>query len=78
MIGIKKPVRRKSEAVVRDAGKYRQLIVTIYPNDVVGLRPQGTRREELVTLEAVYSLGVKQRVAKERSEKIAAKKAKQK
>lgn len=73
MTGLKKPVRRKSEAVIRDCGKYRQLIVVLYPGDIIGLRPAGTRREEMTTLAAVYGLAVKQRVAKERAEKMAKK-----
>ena len=33
----------------------------------IGIRPEKTRREEYVTLESVYALGVKQRVNSERA-----------
>lgn len=75
MTTIKSPVRRKSDAVVRDQGKLRRLVITIYPNDTIGVRPEKTRREEIVSIEAVYSLGVKQRLASERATKIREKKA---
>lgn len=71
-----KPVRRIVDAAfVRDAGKVRALVVTIYPHGFVGLRPKGTRREEIVMLAHAWSLGVKQRVAKERADKAAARAA---
>lgn len=66
MTKLSKPVSRMSEAVVRDSGKLKRLVITIYPNDTIGLRPEKTRREETVTLGAVYSLAVKQRVNAER------------
>lgn len=68
MTKLSKPVSRMSEATVRDSGKLKRLVITIYPNDTVGLRPEKTRREETVTLGAVYSLAVKQRVNAERIE----------
>ena len=57
--------------MVRDAGRMRRLAVTLYPNGVLGIRPEKTRREEIVSLEAVYGLAVKQRVAKEQAERRA-------
>lgn len=76
MTPLDKPVSRKSNAIVRDRGVFRQLVVTLYPTGVLGLRPAKTRQEERVTLESCYSLAVKQRVAKERAEKLAKKKGK--
>ncbi len=69
MTKLSKPVARMSEAVVRDSGRLKRLVVTIYPNDTIGLRPEKTRREEVVTMAAAYSLAVKQRVNAERIEK---------
>ncbi len=71
MTKLNKPVTRSSETVIRDGGKLRQLVVTLYPGDVLGLRPAGTRRkrEEQISLAACYSLAVKQRVAAELREK---------
>ena len=65
-----KPVTRICEtALVRDMGKLKRLVVTIYPNGTLGLRPEKTRREEAVLLTACYGLAIKQRVAKERADK---------
>lgn len=70
MTALNRPVRRVSQnSVVRDAGKYRALAVTLYPNGTLGLRPAGTRREELVSLEAVYTLAIRLRVRTEQSDK---------
>ena len=74
MTKLTKPVRRITDSTIRDCGKVRNLIVTLYPNDTIGLRPAKTRREEIVSLESCYGLGVKQRVAAERAEKLAKKK----
>jgi hypothetical protein len=78
MTELLKPVTRRSEAIIRDGGKRRRIVVTLYPNDTIGFRPERTQREEIVTIDAAWSLAVKQRVAAERRDKIAAKKAKQK
>ena len=75
MTDLRKPVSRRTENTVRDAGRPRRLVVTLYPGDVIGLRPEKTRREERTTLAAVYDLAVKQRVALERREKKATRKA---
>lgn len=69
MTPLKKPVKRRSEAFVRDRGKFRPLVVTLYPNDTIGLRLAGSRKEEVTALTSVYHLAVKQRVAKEMAEK---------
>ena len=71
MTSLDKPVRRKTLSTVRDRGHVRQLVVSLYPNGTVGLRPMKTRQEEIVTLDSIYSLAIKQRVAKERTEKKA-------
>ncbi len=75
MTPLNKPVKRMSEAVVRDRGKRRRLVVVLYPNDTIGLRGEKTRREEITTLDAVYHLAVKQRVAAERRDKKEARRA---
>ncbi len=69
MTDATKPVKRRTDALVRDDGKLRRLVVTIYCNGTLGVRPEKTRREEIVSIAAIYSLGVKQRVAQERAEK---------
>lgn len=69
MTNLTKPVIRKTNSAVRDRGKIRNLVVTIFPNGTIGLRPERTRQLEVVTLESVYSLAIKQRVAREHAEK---------
>lgn len=69
MTDLNKAVKRRTNATIRDAGKVRRMVVTLYPGDVIGIRPEKTRREERTTLAAVYGLAVKQRVAIERAEK---------
>lgn len=71
---LEKAVTRVSNEVVRDTGKFRPLVVTLYPNGTVGIRPQGTRREETYPLDAVYHAAMKARVAAERAAKLAKKK----
>ncbi len=73
MTRLTKPVTRSTDNEIRDGAKRRPLVITLYPGGVIGLRPSKTRREELLTVEAAYSLAIKQRVAKERAEKKARK-----
>lgn len=71
---LNKEVSRVSNETIRDGGKTRNLVITLYPNGMIGLRPQGTRREETYPLEAVYFAAVKARVAAIRTAKRKAKK----
>lgn len=66
---IPKRITRKTANTVRDRGKRRELVITLYPNGTIGLRPVRTRQEETVTIEAIYDLAVKQRVAQKRAER---------
>lgn len=67
MTPLNKPVTRRSEETVREAGKLRRIVVTLYPNGTIGLRPEKTRREEILPIEAVYITALKARVASERA-----------
>lgn len=72
MTPCNKPVSRVFDsAMVRDGGKLKRLVVTFYPNGTLGIRPEKTRRarEEAISIEAVYSVAIKQRVALEQREK---------
>ena len=69
MTDLLKQVKRRTNATIRDDGKSRRLVVTLYPGGVIGLRPEKTRREELISVEAAWSQAVKMRVARERAEK---------
>lgn len=66
-------VTRKTNAIVRDRGA-RRVIVTLYPDGTIGLRPERTRREEVVDASWLWQDTVKRRVAFERAQKRAAKK----
>jgi hypothetical protein len=68
---LTKPVRRKSNELRRDRGKYRPIIVTLYPAGFIGLRLEGTRKEETIPIEAVYERAIKMRLAFEAAEKKA-------
>lgn len=73
---LKKPVTRRTgeNVTVRDRSKWRKIVVTLYPAGFIGLRLEKTRREETITLEAVYERAIMSRVARERMEKLNAKK----
>lgn len=73
MTPLSSKVTRRTNVSIRDRGKIRDLVAVLYPNGTIGLRPLGTRQMEITTLDSVYSLAVKQRVAKERAEKKARK-----
>lgn len=62
-------VRRCTECRVRDRSKLRRIVVSLEAGDTIGLRLAGTRRTEYTTVDAVYSLAVKQRVAAELAER---------
>lgn len=70
---LNKPVSRVSSETVRDMGKYRRLVVTLFPNGTIGLRPEGTRRTEVYPIDKLYDLALKARVYSERAAKKAAK-----
>jgi len=71
-----KPVTRESSAYVRDRG-LRAVIVTIH-GSILELRAKGLRQRETLDIAACYNAAVKQRVAREKAEKAAARKARRK
>jgi hypothetical protein len=74
MTDLLKSVKRRTNSTVRDEGKVRRLVITLYPGGVIGLRPEKTRREELLSVEAACATAVKIRVAQERTQKKARRK----
>lgn len=68
-----KPVRRRTAASVFSSGSRRPVIVTIYPDGLIGLRLHKQRREEVVPADVVYREAVVARVAFERAQKRKAK-----
>lgn len=75
---LTKPVKRRTNdgTTIRDRSKWRKLVVTLYPSGTIGLRLEGTRTEEVLPLDAVYSLAVKARVMRTKMEKVRSFKAK--
>lgn len=60
----------ETSAEVREHGKYRSVVIEAHPYHAT-VRLKGMRTSFEVSYEAIYSLAVKQLVAKERAEKKA-------
>lgn len=73
---LSKPVKRRTNEVRRDRSKIRAIIIAIYPAGYLGLRLQGTRREETIPIQFVFERAVKMRLASEQLEKARKRKAK--
>lgn len=71
MTDLHKQLQRRTSATIRDDGRARRIVITLYPGNVIGLRPEKTRREELLPVVAAWSTAVKMRVARERAERQA-------
>jgi hypothetical protein len=56
---LEKPVVRQGQVPVYG----RTLVVTLYPGDLIGLRPSRSRKEFTTTLGAVYSMAVRAEIA---------------
>ena len=69
MIPVKKPVRRSIDGVERG----RDVILTLYPNGVLGFRVKRTRREFLLPVVVAYRQAVMREVEREQAEQRAAK-----
>jgi hypothetical protein len=67
-------VKRKTTSRVFSAGKYRPVIVTVYPDGVIGLRLHKHKREEYLTADSMYRAAVVARVSAERAAKRKARK----
>ncbi len=69
-----KPVTRVTSAYVRERGM-RPLVATIHGSLLI-LRAKGCRTEEALDLAAAWSLAIKQRLTRERAEKMNKRKGK--
>ncbi len=56
---LKKPVHRESAATIREAGKLRQIIISMEPPHLLGFRAKGCRKTYYLTAQACYMLAVK-------------------
>jgi hypothetical protein len=72
-LSAKSPVTRETSAYTRDRGM-RPIIATL-SGGVLTLRAKGLRSREMLDLAWCYSTAVKQRVAQERAEKQAERRA---
>jgi hypothetical protein len=61
--------RRVTRGRVWSSGKYRPVIVIVYPDGVIGLRLLGTRSEETVFAADVFRRAALERAAFERRKK---------
>jgi hypothetical protein len=68
-------VKRVVRCGVWSKGKTRPVVVSIYPDGVLGLRLLGTKREEFTFADDIYRNAVTTRVAFERAAKKKARKA---
>jgi hypothetical protein len=68
-----KPTTRETSAYVRDRGM-RALIITVH-GSLIELRAKGLRQRETLDIASLYSYAVKGRIAREKAEKRAARKA---
>jgi len=75
---LKKPVRRESSGLIREAGKVRPIIVSIEPPFLLGFRAKGCRKTYSLTAECCYMLAVKADMLDKRKQKAKDKKKKQK
>jgi hypothetical protein len=67
-------VARKTSASVFSAGKRRPVVVSVFPDGVLGLRLLGTRREFFAFADSVYREAVISTKAAEREKRRKAKK----
>lgn len=70
---LTRPVARESSAYVRDKG-LRPIIVTLH-GSIIELRAKGLRSTEVLDLAAAYGIALKQRLAREKAERQARRKA---
>lgn len=69
MTPLDKKISRRTNTVRRDRGKMRRYVITLYPGDLIGLRLEKCRQEELLPVGVAYEVATRLRVASERAEK---------
>jgi hypothetical protein len=68
--------KRKTHERRYERGKSRAIVVTLYPAGYMGLRLEGTRREETLPIEVAWGRAVKMRLAAEATDRLKKKAAK--
>lgn len=74
MTALHKPVKRVTGAIVPEQGEPRNIVVTLYPPNVIGFRAAGRRKEMTLTLEACYIMAARAEAEVIRKERQAARK----
>jgi len=69
MTELRKRISRRSGETIRDRGKFRRVVVTLYPSGVIGLRLERCRREEVLSIRAAWEHATKLRVASEQRDR---------
>jgi len=69
MTKLKKPVRRETNAMVREAGKPREIIIILRQPNVLGFKAKGCRREYTLTAEVCYTMAVRADVAAKKNQR---------
>jgi hypothetical protein len=71
MTALTKPVTRKANTCPAAHGVSPQLIISLHPGGIIGIREHGRRSKTEVCFDAsvLYVDGVRRRIAKERAEK---------
>ena len=75
MTQLRKPVKRSLSLVGKGSWR-REIIVTLYPGGVIGLRDKGRRREYTLPLATVYMLAAEAEARRILAERKAKRKAK--
>lgn len=69
MTNLNRTVSRVSDRVTFDAGKMREIVITMKPPGLVGFRAKGCRKTYWLTAEVCYDIAVKQEVLETKKQK---------
>jgi len=69
MTNLKRPVKRTSNGLIREAGKVREVVIILRPPNIIGFRAKGCRKEYQLTAEVCYTMAVKADHAAKQREK---------
>lgn len=75
MTTLNKPISRKAETIPAAYGIRSELIITLYPRGIIGLRESGRRATSEITFDGseLYLEGIRRKLAKAKAEKRKAK-----
>jgi len=69
MTNLTKPVSRVSNATIREAGRTREIVITLQPPSLLGFRAKGCRKTYWLPAAACYMQAVKADVAFQKKQK---------